>query len=225
MIFDVVLLVVGLVLTLLTGFFVAAEFSLVNLDRSDLEARARNGAKGLAPIIGALKITSTHLSSAQLGEAAVVEEVRAALRDSGLDPQSLILELTETAFLEHTEAVAARLWQLKSLGVQLAVDDFGTGYSSLQHLRRFPIDVLKIAKSFVDGLGGASDESALARAIIDLGGSFQLRVVAEGIETEDQVERLRELGCDLVQGFHFARPLEPAALGELLARGTRATLP
>jgi diguanylate cyclase (GGDEF)-like protein len=168
---------------------------------------------------------SVNLSSAQLGEAAVVDEVRAALRDSGLDPQSLILELTETAFLEHTDGVAARLWQLKSLGVQLAVDDFGTGYSSLQHLRRFPIDVLKIAKSFVDGLGGASDESALARAIIDLGGSFQLRVVAEGIETEDQVERLRELGCDLVQGFHFAKPLEPSALGELLARGTRATLP
>jgi diguanylate cyclase (GGDEF)-like protein len=168
---------------------------------------------------------SVNLSSAQLADAELVDEVRRALQESGLDPQSLILELTETAFLEHTDAVAERLWQLKGLGVQLAVDDFGTGYSSLQHLRQFPIDVLKIAKSFVDGLGGASDESALARAIIDLGGSFQLRVVAEGIETPDQVERLRELGCDLAQGFHFAEPLEPVALGELLARGTRATLP
>jgi EAL domain-containing protein (putative c-di-GMP-specific phosphodiesterase class I) len=167
---------------------------------------------------------SVNLSSAQLGDADLVEQVRAALQESGLDPQSLILELTETAFLEHTDAVAERLWQLKGLGVQLAVDDFGTGYSSLQHLRRFPIDVLKIDKSFVDGLGGASDESALARAIIDLGGSFQLRVVAEGIEAADEVERLRELGCDLGQGFHFARPLGPDSLRELLARGPSATL-
>ena len=168
---------------------------------------------------------SVNLSSAQLADAELADEVREALEESGLDPPSLILELTETAFLEHTDAVAERLWQLKGLGVQLAVDDFGTGYSSLQHLRQFPIDVLKIAKSFVDGLGGASDESALARAIIDLGGSFQLRVVAEGIETSDQVDRLLELGCDLGQGFHFAAPLEPSTLGELLALGAPATLP
>lgn len=118
--------------------------------------------------------------------------------------------------MEDVDAIAARLRELKSLGVQLAVDDFGTGYASLQHLRRFPIDVLKIAKSFVDELGGASDDSALARAIIDLGGSFQLRVVAEGIEHPEQLDRLMQLGCDLGQGFHFARPMDPESIERLL---------
>jgi diguanylate cyclase (GGDEF)-like protein len=159
-----------------------------------------------------------NLSSAQLAEPSLVDEVSTALEQSGLDPQSLILELTETAFMEDTEAVAARMQKLKGLGVQLAVDDFGTGYSSLQHLRRFPIDVLKIDKSFVDGVGGVSDDSALARAIIDLGGSFQLRVVAEGIESPEQLDRLIELGCDLGQGFHFAKPMPADELDELLAR-------
>lgn len=118
--------------------------------------------------------------------------------------------------MEDVDAIAARLRELKSLGVQLAVDDFGTGYASLQHLRRFPIDVLKIAKSFVDELGGASDDSALARAIIDLGGSFQLRVVAEGIEHPEQLDRLMQLGCDLGQGFHFANPMDPESIERLL---------
>jgi EAL domain-containing protein (putative c-di-GMP-specific phosphodiesterase class I) len=99
------------------------------------------------------------------------------------------------------------------------VDDFGTGYSSLQYLRGFPIDILKIAKSFVDGVAGASDDSALARAIIDLGDSFQLRVVAEGVERREQYERLLALGCELGQGFLFARPMEAAALDAVLAGG------
>jgi len=159
---------------------------------------------------------SVNLSSEQMREPELVDEVAAALDASELDPQSLILELTETAFMEDVDAIAARLRELKSLGVQLAVDDFGTGYASLQHLRRFPIDVLKIAKSFVDELGGASDDSALARAIIDLGGSFQLRVVAEGIEHADQLDRLMQLGCDLGQGYHFARPMTPEAVERML---------
>ena len=124
--------------------------------------------------------------------------------------------------MEDVDAIAARLRELKRLGVQLAVDDFGTGFASLQHLRRFPIDVLKIAKSFVDELGGASDDSALARAIIDLGGSFQLRVVAEGIEQPEQLERLMQLGCDLGQGFHFAEPMTPEALEEMLTENRAA---
>ncbi|HYU60707.1 MAG TPA: EAL domain-containing protein [Solirubrobacterales bacterium] len=165
---------------------------------------------------------SVNLSSEQVREAELVEEVEGALAESQLDPHSLILELTETAFMEDVEEIAARLRELKVLGVQLAVDDFGTGYASLQHLRRFPIDVLKIAKSFVDELGGTSDDSALARAIIDLGGSFQLRVVAEGIEHPAQLDRLMELGCDLGQGFHFARPMEPEAIERLLGEDPRA---
>jgi len=165
---------------------------------------------------------SVNLSSEQVREAELVEEVEGALAESQLDPHSLILELTETAFMEDVDEIAARLRELKVLGVQLAVDDFGTGYASLQHLRRFPIDVLKIAKSFVDELGGTSDDSALARAIIDLGGSFQLRVVAEGIEHPAQLDRLMELGCDLGQGFHFARPMEPEAIERLLGEDPRA---
>jgi diguanylate cyclase (GGDEF)-like protein len=165
---------------------------------------------------------SVNLSSEELREAGLVGEVAAALEASGLDPQSLILELTETAFMEDADAIASRLRELKQLGVQLAVDDFGTGFASLQHLRRFPIDVLKIAKSFVDELGGASDDSALARAIIDLGGSFQLRVVAEGIEQPEQLQRLMELGCDLGQGFHFAEPMTPEALEEILSEQSRS---
>jgi len=164
---------------------------------------------------------SVNLSSVQLGELGLIDEVAGALQESRLDPQSLILELTETAFMIDTEAVARAMGKLKKLGVQLAVDDFGTGYASLQHLRRFPIDVLKIAKSFVDGVTGASHESALARSIIDLGGSFQLRVVAEGIERPEQHERLVELGCDLGQGFHFAPPVEADALSDMLAEGAR----
>jgi diguanylate cyclase (GGDEF)-like protein len=164
---------------------------------------------------------SVNLSSAELAEPELTGDVRDALDTSGLDPQSLILELTETAFMEDTDAIAQRMRELKGLGVQLAVDDFGTGYASLQHLRRFPIDVIKIAKSFVDELGGASADSALTRAIIDLGGGFQLRVVAEGIEGPDQLERLIELGCDLGQGFHFARPMDAESLDRLLAERAR----
>ena len=102
--------------------------------------------------------------------------------------------------------------------MKIAVDDFGTGYASLQHLRHFPVDVIKIAKPFIDGVAGPSEESALARAIIDLGSSFKLGVVAEGIETSEQRERLIALGCDLGQGFLFAKPASAADLTPSLVR-------
>jgi diguanylate cyclase (GGDEF)-like protein len=159
---------------------------------------------------------SVNLSSVQLDDQNFTKELAETLRDTGLEPRSLILEITETVLMQDVEATTAALAEIKELGVQLAVDDFGTGYSSLQYLRGFPIDILKIAKSFVDGVSGASDESALARAIIDLGESFQLRVVAEGVEEPEQLDRLRELGCDLGQGFYFARPMAPQALEALL---------
>jgi diguanylate cyclase (GGDEF)-like protein len=160
-----------------------------------------------------------NLSSVQLGEQGLVEDVAGALAETSADPRGLILEITETVLMHDVDATVAALRGLKELGVQLAVDDFGTGYSSLQYLRGFPIDILKIAKSFVDGVAGASDESALARAIIDLGDSFQLRVVAEGIERREQYDRLLALGCELGQGFLFARPMEVTALDVLLAGG------
>ena len=160
---------------------------------------------------------SVNLSSAQLQQPSLAGEVEQALRETGLDPASLVLEITETMLMVDTEATIGRLGRLKELGIHLAVDDFGTGYSSLQYLRRFPLDLLKIAKSFVDGLGGPEEESTLARAIIELGDSFQLQVVAEGIERPSQVDRLLELGCRLGQGFYFAKPMDYRAIEYILA--------
>jgi diguanylate cyclase (GGDEF)-like protein len=157
-----------------------------------------------------------NISGRQLQSPGLVEDVTAALERASLAPERLILEITETVLMHDIEATIAKLRQLKALGVSLAVDDFGTGYSSLQYLRRFPIDILKIDKAFVDDIEGADADSTLARAIIDLGESFQLRVVAEGIERHEQRRRLVELGCDLGQGFHFTRPLHAAAMTELL---------
>jgi EAL domain-containing protein (putative c-di-GMP-specific phosphodiesterase class I) len=130
-----------------------------------------------------------------------------------------VLEITETVLMQDLEGTVGRLQELKRLGVMLSVDDFGTGYSSLQYLRRFPLDSLKIAKSFVDGVGGPSQDAAVARAIIELGTSFQLKVVAEGIERPEQHARLMELGCGLGQGFLYSRPVPADQVEQLLTRG------
>jgi EAL domain-containing protein (putative c-di-GMP-specific phosphodiesterase class I) len=128
----------------------------------------------------------------------------------------------------NDEPTIERLRELKTLGVRLAVDDFGTGYSSLQYLRDFPLDILKVAKSFVDGIAGEAQGVALARAIVELGESCQLDVVGEGIELSEQREGLLELGCELGQGFLFARPADPQTIDALLAErhaGDAADLP
>jgi diguanylate cyclase (GGDEF)-like protein len=166
---------------------------------------------------------SVNLSGTQLKQPNLVHDVADALRDSGLPAEHLTLEITETVLMGDDERAIERLRELKELGVKLAVDDFGTGYSSLQYLRDFPLDVLKVAKSFVDGLGGPAQGVALARAIVELGESCELDVVGEGIELSEQREGLLELGCRLGQGFLFARPADPqtidALLGERRARG------
>ena len=163
---------------------------------------------------------SVNLSSAQLQQPTLASDVEQVLAETGLDAGSLVLEITESMLMVDTEAAISRLGRLKELGVHLAVDDFGTGYSSLQYLRRLPLDLLKIAKPFVDWLGGAHDESTLAKAIIELGHSFQLQVVAEGIERPSQVDRLLELGCQFGQGFYFARPMERGAIDFVLNERT-----
>jgi diguanylate cyclase (GGDEF)-like protein len=157
-----------------------------------------------------------NISAQQLDQPGLVDDVAFALSRSGLPAGRLVLEITETLLMQDTEATITKLARLKALGVQLAVDDFGTGYSSLQYLNRFPIDILKIAKSFVDGLAGETQEIALVRAITDLAGNFSLRVVAEGVESAEQVPRLLALGCELAQGFHFSRPLEAHAVDGVL---------
>jgi diguanylate cyclase (GGDEF)-like protein/PAS domain S-box-containing protein len=160
-----------------------------------------------------------NLSGRQLQDASVVQEVRAALDASGLPPGNLTLEITETVLLQDAEAAAATLAELKKLGVQLAIDDFGTGYSSLGYLDRFPVDIVKIAKPFIDGVAHGPDESAVAAAMITLGGTLGLKTVAEGIEDADQLAELRALACDQGQGFYLARPVPADDVSELLTAG------
>jgi diguanylate cyclase (GGDEF)-like protein len=161
---------------------------------------------------GGAPVVSVNLSGVELAQNDLAGYVESVLKETGLSASTLMLELTETALVQDTELAKTRLGELRSLGVRLAVDDFGTGYASLQHLRSFEVDVIKIAKPFVDGVAGRSEESALARAIIDLGASFRLGVVAEGIETPAQRERLLALGCDLGQGYLFAKPASASEL-------------
>jgi EAL domain-containing protein (putative c-di-GMP-specific phosphodiesterase class I) len=144
------------------------------------------------------------------------------LADTGLPAEQLVLEITETVLMQDLEGTVAKLQELRRLGLLLSVDDFGTGYSSLQYLRRFPLDSLKIAKSFVDGVGGPSQDAAVARAIIELGTSFQLSVVAEGIEKPEQHAHLVDLGCTHGQGFLYSRPVPADQVERLLAEGALA---
>ena len=158
-----------------------------------------------------MRIT-VNLSGRQLQEPSIVEDVRAALADSGLDASRLVLELTESMLMQNTELSMSRLLDLKALGVSLAIDDFGTGYSSLSYLQRYPIDILKIDKAFVDAIDKSGDGPVLASAIVALGETLRMTTVAEGIETDAQRDRLIQLGCELGQGYHFGRPTGPTEL-------------
>jgi EAL domain-containing protein (putative c-di-GMP-specific phosphodiesterase class I) len=159
---------------------------------------------------------AVNLSARQLQGTGIVREVAKVLLDTGLPPECLVLEITETVMMRDMALSNERLTQLKQLGVLLAVDDFGTGYSSLNYIRRFPVDILKVDKSFIDGLGEGGEESALTAAIIELAGILNLRPVAEGIERADQLEKLLELRCELGQGFYFSEPLPLEGVEELL---------
>jgi predicted signal transduction protein with EAL and GGDEF domain len=193
--------------------------SIVALGRQILRTACHQAARWLAEFPSAEpRIMSVNLSGRQLEDPNILSDVAAALADSGLPASALVLEITETVLMHDTETTIARLTALKALGVRLAVDDFGTGYSSLRYLRRFPIDILKMAKPFVDGLDGSDDEGrALARAIVELATSLKLACIAEGIEASAQADVLHELGCGLGQGFHFARPMAPDAMTALIA--------
>jgi diguanylate cyclase (GGDEF)-like protein len=167
---------------------------------------------------------SVNLSYRQLQQPDFVDEVCSTLREARLPPGSLTLELTEGMLMENTETTIERLRTLKELGVRLSVDDFGTGYSSLRYLRQFPLDALKIPKPFVDGVAVDVRESALAQAIIQLGRSLGLDIVAEGIEEGAQLTELRRLGCELGQGFLLAKPRDLAGM-DMLLRNTRRLPP
>jgi EAL domain-containing protein (putative c-di-GMP-specific phosphodiesterase class I) len=162
-------------------------------------------------------LLSVNLSGAQLEQPEIVDEVLNAIADEGLDPHRLVIEITETVLLHDTPETLEKLAALKARGIRLAVDDFGTGYSSLQYLSGFPVDILKIAKPFVDGLRGAADGAPLVRAIVGLGESLSVALVGEGIEFAEQRENLIGLGCRFGQGYLFAPPTDTAGIDALLA--------
>jgi diguanylate cyclase (GGDEF)-like protein/PAS domain S-box-containing protein len=161
-------------------------------------------------------VMNVNLSSRQLVRDVIADEVAAAVDESGIRASWLVLEVTETVLMADPVVAASALGRIRDLGVRVALDDFGSGYSSLSHLRRFPIDIVKIDKSFVDDVASQGMESAIARGIIELGKAMRIQTVAEGIEVDAQAEALRNLGCELGQGYFFARPLAAEAWGGLL---------
>jgi diguanylate cyclase (GGDEF)-like protein len=163
-------------------------------------------------------VLNVNLSAQQLRDDGLPADVEAALRINRLPGSALTLEITESMLLSGDEDAAARLARLKALGLAIAVDDFGTGYSSLSYLQHFPVDALKIDKSFVDSVAATPQDSALARTIVELGRGMRLETIAEGIESLEQLERLRQLDCRLGQGYHFSRPLEGPELTGYLQR-------
>jgi EAL domain-containing protein (putative c-di-GMP-specific phosphodiesterase class I)/GGDEF domain-containing protein len=162
---------------------------------------------------------SVNLSSLQFRSPSLVDDITEVLNDCGLAPRSLVLELTEGIAMENPGAVRALLLQLRAIGVRVSVDDFGTGHSSLAYLRQFPLHSLKVDRSFVRGIEGNRDMASIVSAVTTMAQQLGLRVVAEGIETEEQIGLLRALGCEFGQGYLFARPLDADAAGALLRDG------
>ncbi len=159
---------------------------------------------------------SVNVSPVELQQADFLDHVETILRETGFDPARLIVEITENAMFRDTEASIAKLRALRERGVRIAIDDFGTGYSSLSYLRRFPVDILKIAKDFIGPSAAPAEEWVFAGAIVALGRTLDLRIIAEGIEEPGQLERLRALGCEFGQGYLFARPLPASKVAALL---------
>jgi diguanylate cyclase (GGDEF)-like protein/PAS domain S-box-containing protein len=192
---------------------------IIPMGRWILETACREGVRlqQLFPRTEALTM-SVNLSVRQLQSETLVGDVRKALATTGFPAASLVLEITESLMLSDTDFAMQQLHELKSLGIRLAMDDFGTGYSSLSYLSRFPVDILKMDRSFV----GSDDNEALTSAIIALGTSLSLEVVAEGIELPEQATSLEELGCELGQGFLFAKPMNSTALAEFLGTADAA---
>ena len=203
---------------------------IVDLGRWVLQQAARDGRRWQVryPSTPAFQI-SVNISGRQLQHADLIPEVMDAIDAAGLDPQSLILELTESVLMADTEPVARTLQDLRGRGIRLALDDFGTGYSSLGHLRNFPVDILKMDRSFVAGIGNGLADGAILRAIIGLANSLGLMTIGEGIERPEQLAALNAMGCHAGQGFYLSKPLDNSAMDELLASciqsGTGRQLP
>jgi len=160
------------------------------------------------------------VSAYQLGRREFAEDVRRALAESGIEPSSLTLEITETTLMGNVPDALEQLREIKALGVRIAIDDFGTGYASLSNLQRMPVDILKIDKSFVAALNQGGQSRELLEAILGVGQALSLAVVAEGIEQQSQMTMLEEMGCGMAQGFLIAKPSPPGLIEGLL--GPRA---
>jgi EAL domain-containing protein (putative c-di-GMP-specific phosphodiesterase class I) len=163
---------------------------------------------------------SVNLCSGQFLQPGLVGEIAAVLEETGLAPQRLMLEITENVIMDNAAFLTATLCALRDLGVHLSIDDFGTGYSSLSHLHEFPIDMLKIDRSFVRRLGPDGSNGETVRAIVTLAHNLTKTVIAEGVETAEQLTQLRALACDFVQGFLFSASVDAAAADALLPRTT-----
>jgi EAL domain-containing protein (putative c-di-GMP-specific phosphodiesterase class I) len=165
---------------------------------------------------------SVNLSARQFQNGDLVDEVRAALRDAELPADRLCLEITETLAMRDIEWSIQTLQRLKDIGVRVAIDDFGTGHSSLNYLKRFPIDVVKIDRSFVKDIDTDVVDNAIVTAVVMLAETLQITTVAEGVETEGQLARLRDQGCTLIQGYLFAKPMPPDEASAWLVEATAA---
>jgi diguanylate cyclase (GGDEF)-like protein len=161
-------------------------------------------------------MVSVNLSAAQLRDEDIVDAVRGAVAEAGIPPKALMIEVTESSLIGDVRGATAVLEALSALGVTIAIDDFGTGYSSLSHLQLFPVDVIKVDKTFVDGMCSGKEDSTLVRSVLAIATEFGLHVVAEGIETDEQEAELRRLGCDYGQGYLFARAVPATRMDEML---------
>jgi len=164
---------------------------------------------------------SVNLSSKQFLQPDIVDQIQEALEEAELDPRCLRLEMTESALMENAEVVFPLLTKLQSLNVRLHMDDFGTGYSSLSYLHKLPIDTLKIDRSFVMDLGLREEALEIVKTIVTLAHNLKMQVVAEGVETKEQLTMLRGLGCEYAQGFYFSKPVDGSKVAELLRSDTK----
>src|ERR1022692_1895839 len=168
---------------------------------------------------------AVNVAAKQLDRDEFVHEVREALSDTGLQAEALTIEITETTIMANAEETAARLASIKEIGVRVAIDDFGTGYSSLAYLQRFPVDALKIDRSFISKMRNDAEGETLIRTLVQLGKSLSIETLAEGIEQAQELSLLREESCDAGQGFLFARPLDMAECEDFLDNWSGAVTP
>jgi EAL domain-containing protein (putative c-di-GMP-specific phosphodiesterase class I) len=201
-----------------TGLIVPLGWWVIESACAQLQEWSESGDLGATPTL------SLNVSSKQLVESDFVSRLEAVLDRHGFDRQLLTLEITESVMSDLGERIIDLMHEIKNLGVRLAIDDFGTGYSSLAYLRKFPVDVLKIDRSFVMELGRTRREAAIVRAITTLTRSLGLVSIAEGVETSRQATKLRDLGCNLAQGFLFSEPVPVARAEEILREDRRNAL-